>query len=228
MTMAILLAATVPAVADMTISIGCAGDGLNGVQQFTIPYVSGPHTWELADPVSIRAGDVTLATIKGMTINFCDDPFVNLEFQVQAGAVETTFDITTTSAVTFSPIVNPSAYASAGVTVTSDNDGATLTGLFDGKVYRAIYNGSSVYANLVDGFSVGADDSITHDDRMPGAGYDTISGAVASIQSEFNFKLSALDQASGTSRFVVTPEPATLLMLAAGGAGMLISRRRRR
>lgn len=152
------------------------------------------------------------------------EPYVNLRFAVEANATDTTFDISS-AVVSFSPLSNPQAYASAGVTLTSDVDGATITGLFSGMNYQARYNGSTVYANLVAGFSIPGDQTVVHGERKPASGYQTISGTVSSIQSEFNFTLSALDQASGTSRFEVIPEPATLSLLGLGGLAMLRRRK---
>jgi len=232
-TLAVLVAmviglAAMPAAADMTITVSCTGGGQSGVQQFTIPCNDGLVNWALPSPVTIMAGDMTLGTIKGMTVQSCDEPYVDLFFDVEAGASDTAFDITS-SVVSFTATVNPLAYASAGVTLTSDNNGATMTGLFgQGKVYQAVYNGSSVYASLVGGYSILGDLTDTHSDRQPAAGNDTILDTVSSIQSEFKFELSALDQASGTSRFEVTPEPATLVLLSVGGAGLMAVRRRRR
>jgi hypothetical protein len=48
--------------------------------------------------------------------------------------------------------------------------------------------------SLVSGFTIGADQTVTNSDRSPASGYTGISGSVSSIQSEFNFTLSALDQ----------------------------------
>jgi len=240
--MVIGLVAAAPAAADMTITVSCSGGGLSSSQQFAIPCNAGVVNWGFTDPITIMADNgVTLGTINSMAVETCDEPYFNLHFSVKAGAADTTFNITSTSGpVTFSPLLNPFGYASAGVTLTSDADGATITGLFggvgtthleEGKIYQARYNSTSVYANLVDGYSIGSDESVTHSDRQPGAGNDTILAAVSSIQSEFNFILSAEDQASGTSRFEVvdsfTPEPATLALLIVGGAGMLVARRRR-
>jgi hypothetical protein len=165
-----------------------------------------------------------------LSIQTDGDPYVNLRFAVEAGATDATFDINS-AVVSFIPILNPQVYASAGITLTSDDDGATATGLFGGMTYQARCNGSIVYTNLVAGFSIPGDQTVVHSERDPASGYDTILGTVSSIQSEFDFTLSALEQASGTSRFEVTsisiPEPVTMSVLGLGGLGLLLRRRRR-
>jgi hypothetical protein len=221
----LLLAMAMPAAADMIVTVRCSAGDLLATQEFSIVCNGTATEWVLADPVDLMAGDVRLATVKRLEIQSDLEPFVNLNFAVQAGAADTSFDINS-AVVSFSPLTNPQAYASAGVTLTSDSGGATITGLLgDGRTYQARYNTSSVFSNLVNGFSVAGNLTDTRSDRQPASGFDTISGSVSSIQSEFKFILSAEDQASGTSRFEVTPEPATLSLLALGG---LVFLRRRR
>lgn len=231
----VLLAFAIPASANMLVSIQCTSGQGSGIQSFELPSSSGNVDWTLPSSFNIMSGATVLAKVTELSLQTDADPFVNLRFAVEAGAADTTFAITST-VVGFAPLANPTAYASAGVTLTSDSDGATITGLFDGKIYRALYNGTSIYADLVNGFAEGPDKTVTGSERNPALGYATIVGSVSGIQSEFNFMLSALDQASGTSRFeitpavavpdVSTPEPATMCLLGLGGVAIMIRRRR--
>jgi hypothetical protein len=132
--------------------------------------------------------------------------------------------------VSFAALADPVGYASAAITVTSDSDGAVLTGQFSGNTaYQAKYNGSTVFSDLVSSITAPVDDSVTGRDRSPVAGWAVIPGSVNSIQSEFKFTLSAGDSASGTSRFEVVPEPSGLAALAVGlvSIGGLLTRKRR-
>jgi hypothetical protein len=226
----VLLAATLPAAADAVLLTVRATTGLTSeVQQFTIPCSGGATSWTFSTPTEIKDGDTVLGRILMLEIQTDVEPYVNLNFSLEAGPADTIFDLQS-ALVSFSPLVNPQAFASAGITLTSDTDGAKITGLFGGKTYQARYNGTTVYADLVSGFTMGGNDSLLNSQRQPilAPTYATISDTVSSIRSEFNFTLSALDQASGTSRFEViqgVPEPATLSLLALGGLAMLRRRK---
>jgi hypothetical protein len=178
-----------------------------------LPY----YSWSLAAAYEVYDGQDLLFSID--SLNFVEDfdPYIRLNFAVTAGGSDTTFTLNST-VVSFATLTNPLAYASAGLTLTGDDNGATATGLYaGGKNYQAIYNGSSVYGNLVNSFSVG-NTTATLSERLPTSGWQTIPGSVSSIQSQFKFTLSAADSASGTSRFeVMVPEPATLAILGLGG-----------
>ena len=85
------------------------------------------------------------------------------------------------------------------------------------------YNGGTVFSQLVPGFTVGPLGSSASSQN---SGLQTITGSVSSIQSFFDFTLSANDEASGTSNFAVTPEPSSLvLLLGAAVMGLLGARR---
>ncbi|MCY2926410.1 MAG: hypothetical protein NT031_13410, partial [Planctomycetota bacterium] len=200
----VLLAFAFPAWANVLVSVQCTSGQGSGAQTFELPSSSGNADWTLPTSFNIMSGTTVLAKVTQLSLQTDADPFVNLRFAVEAGAADTTFAITST-VVGFAPLADPTAYASAGTTLTSDGDGATITGLFDGKCYRALYNTTSVYADLVNGFTEGPDRTVTASERDPALGFTTIVGSISSIQSEFNFTLSALDQASGTSRFEVVP-----------------------
>jgi hypothetical protein len=158
------------------------------------------------------------AVLENLTLNLNADPEVGIEFGFRSTA--TVFNLAS-EVLTFDAITNPQASASAGITLTDRNsNGATITGLLpNGKTHQAWYNNSSVYANLVSGVSISGN-SQAYSEETSGMIYDS----VTSIASKFSFRLSAGDSASGTSTFVVVPEPATLILL---GLGSLILFRRK-
>jgi hypothetical protein len=225
--MFLLAASVLPAAADMILTVTATQGNLTVTYPFLVQCNAVSGDWTLPAPVALMSNGQQLGTIKELEVQSDVDPYVNLFVDVQAGATDTTFDIAS-SVVSFAPLLNPNAYASAGITLTSDYHGATITGLFDGgKTYQARYNGSTVYANLLNGFSIAANDSGNNDDRSPAIGTQTILDSVSSIESEFNFILSANEQASATSRFEVdaVPEPATLSLLILGGLALLRRRK---
>jgi hypothetical protein len=169
------------------------------------------------------------SAVTDLILRMVDDPEVGIEFGVRANSSATTFSILS-EVVVFAPMVNPTAYASAGVTLTdrTPTAGATITGLFaGGKTHQARYNGSSVFANLVSGFSIGSGSQTNSEEYGNAFSMITINDTLTSIESEFKFTLSGKDSASGTSNFVVVPEPSSIIALV-GGLGSLLAFRRRR
>lgn len=203
----------------------------SGSWQITLPTL-GPDTWQLTSPVDIYSStnpSLVLGEIDGLSVFLDSDPTVSLNFAVIAGATTTTFTISS-PVVSFGALSNPQAFATAAVTLTdNDGNGATFSGLYPGtESYQALYNGaSSLFASLVPTFSVGPNDSNISSQRFPVTGTVTIPGSVTDIQSQFNFTLTANDEASGTSRFNVVPEPSSLLLAALGGLGLMWRLRRR-
>ena len=155
------------------------------------------------------------------------DPEVGVEFGVRAGGSAATISILS-DVVSFGPLVNPMAYASAGVTLTNIAPaGATITGLFgDGQTHQARYNGTRVFANLVDTFVVPSTGTVVNEEEYGNeSSMITINDTLTSIESEFRFRLSARDSASGSSTFVVTPEPATVCLFGLGALSLLRKRK---
>ena len=108
-------------------------------------------TWYLEEPIIIKANnepEITLATILGINLSVKADPVVEIGFAVAAGKLRTHFNFTS-DVLSFGSVINPDARAYASVT---PNQGDTVDGdyEFGTKACRAIYNGSEVFANLVD------------------------------------------------------------------------------
>lgn len=192
---------------------------------------SGDLQWTLDERCEfLGPGNEFIGSINNAVVGLMGDPVVSLSFAVNAGNAATTFTLTT-ALVSFSPLTNVTAYASAGVTLTDGNalpgNGASLdlvpprTGL-----YQATYNGGTTFIELLASQSKSGPGSIS---AASNSGILSIAGAVTDIQASYSFTLSADDDASGTSRFEVTgvPEPSTFALLLCGFVGVVMGLGRR-
>jgi hypothetical protein len=218
-------------IARVTISV-TSGDDTAEQTWFFPPglIVSGHNDWQLPAAAQLHANGKLLATVRELSLDIEADPAVKLSFNVEAGNADTDVTVTSTT-VPFSAITNPLGYASAAVTLTGDEDGATLTGLLPGgKVYEARYNSTPVtWASLLGTIVADPDSSLTASSRQPNTGRSTINDTLDSISSQFSFRLSANDQASGTSRFdVIVPEPSAVALAITGAVCLLAGGWRRR
>ena len=214
-----------------TVHIQFQSGGQSGSYDVSIPGNADSYSWALPSAVEIYSTEnpgIAIATLQGLNLYLDGDPGVSLGFNVAVGPSPTL--ITFSSAVVaFGAITNPLGFATAALTVTDvDSDGASATGALPGTTaYQAIYNGSTVFANLISPVIAAVDSSALGSGRAPVAGTVVIPGSVTSIQSQFSFTLSANDLASGTSRFNITPEPATFVLLVIGASVLAIPALRR-
>ncbi len=209
-----------------------SADGNQGSWALPIPAnwhfpASGEWKWNLKTPVTITDLDTgaPMATLNTMSLDFVDDPAVEVNFQVTSTNAATHFQISSATN-SFAPITNGAAFATAAVTITdNDSNGATLAGTIAGNAYRATVNNATDFTHLIAPVTALQDSSGVGIGRFPAAGRQTIAGPISSISASFEFDLGAMDSASGTSRFDVTPEPASLSVLALGALVMVRRRR---
>ncbi|MCC7390133.1 MAG: hypothetical protein IT431_15340 [Phycisphaerales bacterium] len=191
----------------------------------------GNFFWTLDSEIEIQGdnGDV-LATLSGASLIVMQDPVISMNFNVQAANQNTIFSVHS-GLLSFAQIASPIGAASAGVTVTDINgNGATLSP--DGSsIYASQYNGNypngTPFADLLNSaVSAGAFQTGSASDEYPGGGnFVSIGVPVDSMSAAWTFTLSPYDVASGTSTFVVIPNPAGASLL--GLAGLAACRRRR-
>ncbi len=188
-----------------------------------VDYDPATNTWRW-DDTAIQLGDV--ATLDQANLIIVGDPQIAMGFALTAGTAETT--VTITSAVlSFDPLVNPDGAASAGVTLTESGGDPTanLVGLAgnNGSTYAAYYNVApgTVFAEFVPGLTTNT--TISASDNT--GGWVPIGATVSNMMAQYSFTLSAEDQASATSNYLIVPEPAGLALLALGAIGALARRR---
>ena len=226
-----LLTALVVGLLGMWCAPAFAGEVSSTFFMIEVDSALGSETWSIAsedvdyDPVTntwnwsgvdIELGDVAMLNQANLVI--VGDPQIAMGFAVTAGAADTT--VTITSAVlSFDPLVNPDGAASAGVTLTESGGDPTanLVGLAGdlGSAYAAYYNvpPGTVFAEFVTGLTT----ETTISDGGNTGGWVSIADTVVDMQAQFSFTVSAGDQASGTSNFLIIPEPTSLTLLALGG-----------
>lgn len=215
------------------VTIDVSAGGHSGSWQLDLGDPASPLDWHLAAPLDIYSSDAShtlLATIETLDLFYEGDPQVILNFSLTAGAAPTNVAIAS-GAVLFAPALNPTAFATAGMTVTDNNDnGGMATGNFAGaKSYEATYNGGATFADLISPIAAPLGDTGIGMERLPAAGSVVIPGVVSSIAAGYSFMLTAEDSASGTSRFsLVIPEPSTAALALLGIVALVSVRRRRR
>ncbi len=179
-----------------------------------------------------------LARFDGMFASWRSNPQANVGFNVAAGAVNTTFTFTSTL-VSFAPLANAEARASAFIGITDSPTfgtpgSITVTGLAGANAaYTARYNGGVAsglsFADLINTTTAtvpaGGSTSLTGA-SFGSPAFTPIPGTTVDIQSQFKFTLSRFDRAVGTSTFEIQiPTPGAAALLGLGG--LLVARRRR-
>ncbi|MGE3182911.1 MAG: hypothetical protein AB7N71_14865 [Phycisphaerae bacterium] len=188
-----------------------------GVDQLT-ETAPGQYSFVQLTPIQIedtQSGDF-VATLTNATLFLVPDPQIGIGFAVQAGSSDTVFTITS-ALLSFPALMNQTGEASAALTLTDvGGNGALLTGNGpSGNSYAAQYNGvvpgGTTFASGISMLSSGGSTAGAIN-VLP----TLIAGSVTDMSAQFSFTLSANDLASGTSNYSITPEPATLSLLALG------------
>ncbi len=181
-----------------------------------VNYDPGTNTWSWTSAGQfIDLGNV--ASLDQANLMVVGDPQISMGFALTAGSLDTT--VTITSAVlSFAPLGNASGVASTAMTVTDNNgDGGQLTGVGgSGSAYLATYNTppGTLFSELVSGITVGPGSSGSANQNT--GGFVPIAGTVSNMVAQYTFTITAGDQASGTSNFVIVPEPASVALLLVG------------
>lgn len=197
----------------------------------------GDYQWQLPGTMCLQSDSgAPIAMLNQAVIQGHQDPDVTLSFNVFAGAVETTFTITSAT-VSFASMSGAQGRASGSLSITDLNgDGVTLhNSAGSAGAFTAYFNGAppsgTVFHNLFSSPITTAisGNTVTASEDFPGGGaFSGIPGTVTDISSQFHFTLSPNDMASGTSVFTIQPIPSPGSVALLGLGGLIAVRRRRR
>jgi hypothetical protein len=223
-------------------------EGGGGNSTFDVPLTSGningdTLTWELTQPTPLLDDNGNqIALLEMASVRYVADPIVVINFLVSTGGAAANFTVTSAN-LSFAGINNAVGRASSAVTVTDfGGDGASLSGNFpNNDTYRAFYNDpgnvaatGTTFATLTPGIISSPNSSATSTEGFPdNAGtFSSMDesggslGTVSSMSAQWAFSVSQNDSASGTSIFIVVPEPASCLLCLCGIAALAFVRRR--
>jgi hypothetical protein len=196
----------------------------------------GVQYYQLINDVNVMFGQEVVGTLHAYdpdtglpatNLEYHNDPEVHLNFALTAGTTDTIFQLTS-SHVMFDTIYNPFGKAEVGVNVTDRNhNGATLSSVapltgtsesyINGLPPAPYGSGTgSLWRDILAGPVIAPMNGTQSQSDTTGANPIAIGTPVSSMSSQLNFRLSARDLASGSSTFVITPEPAGLLVLLCG------------
>jgi hypothetical protein len=183
-----------------------------------------------------------IALLEMASVRYVADPIVVINFLVSTGGAAANFTVTSAN-LSFAGINNAVGRASSAVTVTDfGGDGASLSGNFpNNDTYRAFYNDpgnvaatGTTFATLTPGIISSPNSSATSTEGFPdNAGtFSSMDesggslGTVSSMSAQWAFSVSQNDSASGTSTFIIVPEPTSCLLCLCGIAALAFVRRR--